>query len=206
MRVTNLDGTALDVIPIAGDDNHRMVLVTSPGHDDAIDVLLNDTDQAELIVDLLATRTPPTPADADALAERLHRGQIYGEGEYAEPYIAHPRDVADRVRDNGDHAVMAALLHDVVEDTPCTLAALAGLGYPQQVLDAVDAVTHRKGDETYMEFIRRASRHPLGRIIKLASNASNTAKLDRIADAERRKFLTDRYERARRVLFLAGPA
>lgn len=206
MRFTNLDGTALDTFPLGGGGNHRMILVTSAAHDAAIDVLLNNDDQAELIVGLLAGRHPPTIADADALAARLHHGQFYGEGEHEEPYIVHPRDVADRVRENGDHAVMAALLHDVVEDTVCTLAALAALGYPYEVVSAVDAVTHRKGSETYMEFIRRAARHPLGRIVKLADNASNTAKLDRIADAKRRTFLTARYERARKVLFLAGTA
>lgn len=202
MRFANLDGTALTVDILDGDGMFR---ATSPLYEGRIEVLLDAGEVAELIVNLLAGRKPPGVYDADQLAARLHAGQPYGEGQYAEPYIVHPRDVANRVQENGPHAVMAALLHDVVEDTPCTLTALTALGYPDEVVDAVDAVTKRDGEE-YMEFVRRTARHPLGRIIKLADNASNTAKLGRVEDAERRAYLTDRYERAREVLYLAGRA
>lgn len=138
---------------------------------------------------------------AAAIATEAHRGQKYGE----QDYIVHPADVAERVQANGPHAVMAAWLHDVVEDTPLTLDDLRAEGFPADVVDAVDAVTRRDG-ETYMQFVRRAAQHPLGRIIKLADNASNTDKLDSIPDVERREGLRRRYERARRVLFLAAEA
>lgn len=133
---------------------------------------------------------------AAALAAEAHHGQKYGE----QDYIVHPADVADRVQANGPHAVMAAWLHDVVEDTDLTLDDLRAEGFPADVVDAVDAVTRRPG-ETYMQFVRRAARHPLGRIIKLADNASNTAKLDSIPDTDRREGLRRRYERARTILF-----
>lgn len=136
-----------------------------------------------------------TVTAAEELSRIAHLGQLYGD----QPYIVHPADVANRVKANGPNAVMAAWLHDVVEDTDITLEDLRLYGFPDEVVDAVDAVT-RRPDETYTEFIRRAARHPLGRIIKLADNASNTAKLDQIQDEERRTFLTERYAGARRIL------
>lgn len=139
----------------------------------------------------------PTIADADALAERAHAGQVDKAGL---PYINHPRTVADLVREHGDHAVMAALLHDVVEDTDVTLDQLCELGYPGQVVSAVDSVTKRDG-ETYMDLIRRAAANPLGRLIKLADNATNSdpARLA-LLDDEQRAWFTQKYAKARAVL------
>ncbi|MFJ1539219.1 HD domain-containing protein [Micromonospora chalcea] len=151
-----------------------------------------------------ASRTAPTVADADHLAFRAHHGQVDKAGR---PYIDHPRAVAAILAQQGhsDHAVMAGLLHDVVEDTPITLDDLRAAGFPEDVVSAVDAVTRRDG-ETYMDMIRRAAADPLGRLVKLADNANNSdpqrmALLDP-ADAERRG---RRYAKARAVL-LAGSA
>ncbi|MGH4012117.1 MAG: HD domain-containing protein [Pseudonocardiaceae bacterium] len=60
---------------------------------------------------------------AYAVAARSHRGQRRKSGD---PYITHPVAVATIVAELGMSAetVCAALLHDTVEDTPCTLAQL----------------------------------------------------------------------------------
>ena len=54
---------------------------------------------------------------AYALAEKAHGGQRRRSGE---PYICHPLAVARLVLDLGmdSESIAAALLHDVVEDTP----------------------------------------------------------------------------------------
>lgn len=204
----NLDDSTLELITVEPDGD-VIFRASSPFHAARVDTLLTLDDQADLAARLLANlteqRPTPTIGDAAALAARLHDGQTYGD----QPYIVHPADVAARVAVNGDHAVMAAWLHDVVEDTPCTLTALRALGYPDQVVSAVDAVTRRydtagKPLETYKQFIHRAAQHPLGRIIKLADNASNTAKLDSVPDAERREGLRRRYANARHILYTAG--
>lgn len=139
----------------------------------------------------------PTVADADALAEQAHRGQVDKAGR---PYIEHLRAVARMLAEHGDHAVMAGLLHDVVEDTPVTLDDLRAAGYPPEVVDAVDSVTRRQG-ETYMDMIRRAAAHPLGRLVKLADNAHNSDET-RLAVLEPAvaEFLRRRYAKARAVL------
>lgn len=56
-----------------------------------------------------------------AYAAKAHAGVVRKFG--GEPYITHPLDVAGIVADAGgsEEMVMAALLHDVVEDTPITI-------------------------------------------------------------------------------------
>ncbi len=157
---------------------------------------------------------PPTVAFTDQLAETAHRGQVDKAGA---PYIDHPRAVAALILDPGDdhelaaliaaavadgldldNAVMAALLHDTVEDCGFTLDYLRSLGYDDEVVDAVDAVSRREG-EIYLSMVRRARAHRLGRIVKLADNRHNAGRLDNLGPDER-YFLTDRYRRARKIL------
>lgn len=143
------------------------------------------------------TDPKPTVADADALAERAHRGQIDKAGR---PYIEHPRTVAKLLAEHGDHAVMAGLLHDVVEDTAITLDDLRAAGYPPEVVNAVDSVTRRPG-ETYLDLIRRATADPLGRLVKLADNTTNSdpERLALLAPEQAASF-RQKYTKARAVL------
>jgi (p)ppGpp synthase/HD superfamily hydrolase len=148
------------------------------------------------------TNPQPTVADADALAEHAHHGQPDKAGK---PYIDHPRAVAAilAAQGHGEHAVIAGLLHDVVEDTDITLDDLRAAGYPAEVVDAVDAVTRRPG-ETYMDMIRRAAAHPLGRLVKLADNAHNSDPVRlAVLDPEVAEFQRRRYAKARAVLLAA---
>jgi (p)ppGpp synthase/HD superfamily hydrolase len=134
---------------------------------------------------------------ARELAIAAHQGQVDKAGK---PYIEHPRIVAELLAPHGDLAVMAGWLHDVVEDTPVTLAQLAEMGFPPEVVAAVDSVTRREG-ESYDDLVRRAAADPIGRLVKLADNRTNSdearlALLDgKTADRLRRK-----YARAREVL------
>jgi (p)ppGpp synthase/HD superfamily hydrolase len=141
----------------------------------------------------------PAISEADTLAERAHFGQVDKAGN---PYIDHPRAVAKILADKGlgDNAVMAGLLHDVVEDTDVTLDDLREAGYPEEVVRAVDSVT-RRADETYMDLIRRAAADPLGRLVKLADNENNSdpARLA-LLDEEQRAWFTRKYAKARVAL------
>ncbi len=139
----------------------------------------------------------PTVADADRLAELHHRGQVDKAGN---PYIDHPRAVAEALHEHGAHAVMAGLLHDIVEDTAVTLDYLRHLGYPDEVVAAVDSVTRRPGED-YMDLIRRAAANPLGRLVKIEDNKHNSdpARLVLLTPDEREWF-TQKYARARAVL------
>jgi (p)ppGpp synthase/HD superfamily hydrolase len=71
-----------------------------------------------------------------------------------------------------EEAKMAAVLHDVVEDTPVTLGDLRAEGFPETVVDAVEALTKRQG-ESYEDFILRAAANEIARTVKLADLLDN---------------------------------
>lgn len=154
----------------------------------------------EVDVDFENEPLPPTVESADAFATLAHAGQTDKAGK---PYIEHCRTVAGLLRHHGDHAVMAGLLHDIVEDTTVTLDELRRRGYPEDVISAVDSVT-RRDDEDYYDMVRRAAADPLGRLVKLADNATNADenRLEllpkKVADRLRRK-----YAKARDILLAA---
>ena len=109
----------------------------------------------------------PTLEDAIALAAHAHRGQVDKGGQ---PYILHVLRVM--LRQAEETARIVAVLHDVLEDTPLTLAGLRAAGYSEQVCAAVDCLTRRAG-ETYEEMIERVATNPLARHVKLADLADN---------------------------------
>ncbi len=86
-----------------------------------------------------------------AIASYAHRNQTDKGGV---PYIEHPKAVAELLVDPTEAEYRAALLHDVIEDTPYELADLARLGFSADVIEIVDILTRREG-ETYFDFIRR---------------------------------------------------
>ena len=86
------------------------------------------------------------------------------------PYILHPLRVMLKMRTKPE--MMAAVLHDVVEDTHCTLADLRKGGIPEKVVQAVDCLTKRTG-ESYDHFIERVKTNPMSRNVKLADLADN---------------------------------
>jgi (p)ppGpp synthase/HD superfamily hydrolase len=102
--------------------------------------------------------------------------------------------------------MIAGVLHDILEDTGTTAEDLAREGVPAAAIKAVEAVTRQEG-ETYMELIRRAAAHPLGRLVKLADNADNTdeGRLT-LLPADQAGSLRKRYARARQVLLADPPS
>ncbi len=142
-----------------------------------------------------AADLPPTLEDAIVLAIRWHRGQTYPSVR-GEPFILHPLRVMLQVESDVERIV--AVLHDVIEDTACTLGELRSSGYSEQVIAAVDRLTHRDGDP-YDTYIERLKDEPLARQVKLADLVDNLANNRRLAEvasgAETRERIV-RYERA----------
>ncbi|WP_432908246.1 RelA/SpoT family protein [Micromonospora matsumotoense] len=116
---------------------------------------------------------------AYTIAENMHRGQFRKSGE---PYITHPLAVAQICADLGmdTTTLVAALLHDTVEDTRYTLQALSE-DFGHEVAHLVDGVT--KFDkafygkaaeaETIRKMIIAAGKDVRVLIIKLADRLHN---------------------------------
>lgn len=109
----------------------------------------------------------PTLEDAILLAVQAHRGQVDKAGQ---PYILHVLRVG--LRFNSDVERMVGVLHDVIEDTGHTLDGLREMGYPAEVLEALDCLTKREG-ETYEQFVERLKTNPLARQVKIADLEDN---------------------------------
>lgn len=104
---------------------------------------------------------------AIALAASAHSGQRDKAGK---PYIFHPLRVMLSVESLEEQ--LAAILHDVVEDTSVTLDDLRVEGFPDSVIVAVDALTKRSG-ESRIDAAARAAANPIARRVKLADVRDN---------------------------------
>lgn len=128
------------------------------------------------------------------LAEKYHHNQ---KRESGEPYITHPLSVAYILLELGmdTDTICAALLHDVVEDTPCTLEELQK-NFGSDVAMLVNGVTKLKKVETFTKDEQKAenirkillamSEDIRVIIIKLADRLHNMRTLNYCKDSKRR--------------------
>ncbi len=140
------------------------------------------------------------------IAVKCHAGQVDKAGQ---PYILHPLRVMNAVRNEGETAMIAAVLHDVVEDSDLTIAVLKSV-FDDEVVSLVHALTRRKkvplpsmftqihGSEAYAEYIQRVKLNPLATKIKIADLYDNLSRIDQLPESERG--IRDRYEKALKEL------
>ena len=120
-----------------------------------------------------------------------HDGQVDKVGE---PYILHPIRVMLSL--NTDKERMTAILHDVVEDTNYTIEDVACIGVPFDVLDAVDAMTRRKG-QTYEDYLKEVKENSLALTVKLADIRDNQSPIRLLQlDTDKRQYLVAKYKKA----------
>jgi (p)ppGpp synthase/HD superfamily hydrolase len=109
---------------------------------------------------------------AMSIATIAHEGQSSKTGG---PFIDHVRRVAEAV--SGEDEVLVAWLHDVVEKGPgWTFDKLRAEGFSENVVEAVDAMSKRDGEE-YFDFVRRSIQNPLARPVKRADLTDNLAQM-----------------------------
>lgn len=133
--------------------------------------------------------------DAIRLARDAHDGQLDKGGK---PYIGHPLRVMAGVGATDEK--MAAVLHDVVEDTAVTLADLTASGCPPHVVAAVGALTHLP-DEPQATYLARVAADPIARVVKRVDIADNLSphRIDQLDPATRDR-LRIKYATALRLL------
>jgi len=108
-----------------------------------------------------------TLEEAIGIAAQAHAG---AKDKAGAPFILHPLRVMLKTEDPTDRIV--AVLHDVVEDSYWTIDALRERGFSEEILEAVDRLTHRP-DESYEDFVRRAAENPIARRVKMADLEDN---------------------------------
>lgn len=131
------------------------------------------------------------------VAYAAHHGQFDCNGV---PYIFHPYHLAEQMPD--EITACVALLHDVLEDTPVTMAQLQEL-FPPVVTEALFLLTHQ-ADTAYLDYVRAIRQNPVARTVKLADLAHN-ADQSRITDpdavsAEKKAYWQQKYAEAIHIL------
>lgn len=102
------------------------------------------------------------------IAVNAHQGQTDKGGQ---PYINHPLAVAAMLENPRDR--VAALLHDVVEDTSVTMEELK-TQFPEDITTAVDLLTKKPGPGyTYQNYLEKIRENPMACRVKLADLTHN---------------------------------
>ena len=111
-----------------------------------------------------------TPATKKAmkLCFEAHKDQVDKSGV---PYVFHPFHLAEQMQD--EQTTVAALLHDVAEDSGYTLEDLAAMGFDEAVINALRLLTHDKR-VPYLEYVARLRTDPIARAVKLADLRHNS--------------------------------
>jgi len=102
------------------------------------------------------------------IAVTAHRGQKRKNGM---PYVLHPLRLMMAVESVDEK--IAAVLHDVVEDTSVTLAELRREGFSPSILQALECLTHND-DVPYQDYIENLKKNALATAVKLADLQDNS--------------------------------
>jgi RelA/SpoT family (p)ppGpp synthetase len=158
------------------------------------------------LLDKLETYLPPAQIERvreayDYGAEK-HQGQKRVSGE---PYITHPVAVADILADlrlDGD-TLVAAILHDVIEDTPTAKAEIASL-FGEVVADLVDGVSkldqiqfknrQEAQAESFRKMLLAMVRDIRVIMVKLADRTHNMRTLGAMPPVKRRRIARETLE------------
>ena len=119
----------------------------------------------------------PLTKKALRLCFDAHREQVDKTGL---PYVFHPFHLAEQMKD--EYSTVCALLHDVVEDTDCTLDDLRSMGFPDAVVDALALLTHDPA-VPYMDYVKVIATNPIARKVKMADLRHNSD-LSRMDEAD----------------------
>ena len=86
------------------------------------------------------------------------------------PYVFHPFTVAESMTD--EYSTTVALLHDVVEDTDLKIEDLRKMNYPNEVIDALELLTHDENTQ-YKDYIKKLARNDIARKVKISDLKHN---------------------------------
>lgn len=155
--------------------------------------LINDL--CNLTASYLDTRQVNEIYRAYLFAAEAHRGQVRASGE---PYVFHPLNVARILAElRMDHqSLVAAILHDVIEDTPTAKHQIAEK-FGADVADIVDGVSKltqitfeskaEEQAENFRKMLLAMARDIRVILVKLADRLHNMRTLDALAPQKRRQ-------------------
>jgi (p)ppGpp synthase/HD superfamily hydrolase len=127
------------------------------------------------------------------IAHDAHDEQVDKAGK---PYIDHPMRVMNAVETIEEKIV--GVLHDAVEDSDLTIEDLVKLGFPENLIKAIEAITkHPK--EPYQSYLERVMSNPIALRVKIADMLDNMD-MSRISAPTEKDW--KRYEKYQKALTL----
>ena len=102
-----------------------------------------------------------------SIAVAAHAGQTDKGGDN---YILHPLRLMMKFEEEDLRIV--AILHDVIEDSSLSVGDLKEIGFPQDIVEAIDALTKRKGEQ-YEDFILRIKFNGMAKRVKIEDIKDN---------------------------------
>ena len=140
--------------------------------------------------------------DAMIVAIMFHTGHINGKD--GSLYIYHPLHVMNQMALNDDDGRIVGVLHDVVEDTDCTLQYLRAYGFANHIVEAVDAITWRDG-ESLDAYLARVKANEIATRVKIEDATHNLERSKRslaenVSDIKAMKKIQGRIDKYNRVL------
>lgn len=125
------------------------------------------------------------------IAAKAHQGQLDKGGK---SYILHPLRVMLSCKEEAEQ--ICAVLHDVVEDTTITLGQLKIEGFSKEILEVLDCLTKREGED-YFHYIERVSKNKIACRVKLA-DLNDNMDLTRITNpTQKDKKRVEKYQQAK---------
>ena len=198
--MTNLAPSQSSLAPAQISAGIGPISVANPGTDGIVD------HDAAALKELLATYLKPADienvAAAYAMARHAHEGQTRISGE---AYITHPLAVATILAKwhLDPQALIAALLHDVVEDTPTTKTDIAKK-FGKAVAELVDGVSkldklqfatlEEAQAENFRKMLLAMARDVRVILIKLADRLHNMRTLDAVPQAKQERVAKETLE------------
>ena len=101
------------------------------------------------------------------IAVSAHKGQVDKAGK---PYILHPLRLMFKMQTENE--MIAAVLHDIVEDTDWTIEKLEAEGFNEEVITDINLLTHDK-KVPYKKYIEAIKTNKMALRVKLADLEDN---------------------------------
>ena len=130
--------------------------------------------------------------NAIEIAARVHEGQ---QDKAGDPYIFHSMRVMLNLK--GETEQICGILHDVIENSEWTLNDLSNEGFSDKVIEVLDCVTIREGEE-YHDYIDRVLANPAACRVKLEDLRDNIEMTDKLADSDEKEEKLQKYQNAQR--------
>lgn len=113
------------------------------------------------------------------------------------PYVFHPFHLAEQMQT--EETVIAALLHDVVEDTEYTFKDIRAMGFSEDIIRALLLLTH---DATvpYLDYVVRIKSNPIARAVKIADLQHNSDLSRLKKPGEKDMLRVQKYQEALKIL------